>query len=57
MNKITQLLTILSFFPVLCMAQTATENYVKTVTMLDEEGTDSIQAVQYYNGLGYPTLS
>lgn len=57
MNKITRLLTILSFFPVLCMAQTATENYVKTVTMLDEEGTDSIQAVQYYNGLGYPTLS
>lgn len=57
MNKITQLLTILSFFPVLCMAQTATENYVKTVTMLDEERTDSIQAVQYYNGLGYPTLS
>ena len=57
MNKIKQLLTFLSLVPVLCMAQTSTENYVKTVTMLDASGSDSISAVQYYNGLGYPTVS
>ncbi len=38
-------------------AQTATQNYVKTETMLDTEGRESLKAVQYYNGLGYPTLS
>lgn len=44
---------------VLCPArsQDTSQNYVKTVTMLDADGTDSLQAVQYYNGLGYPTLS
>ena len=57
MNKIKQLLTILSFAPALCMAQTSTENYVQTMTMLDASGNDSISAVQYYNGLGYPTVS
>ena len=41
----------------LARAQTTSQNYVKTVTMLDAYRTDSIQAVQYYNGLGYPTLS
>ena len=25
--------------------------------MLDAGGTDSLQAVQYYNGLGWPTVS
>ena len=57
MNKIKQLLMALSFVPNLCVAQTTTENYVKTVTMLDADGIDSIQSVRYYNGLGYPTLS
>ena len=44
---------------VLCPArsQDTSRNYAKTVTMLDADGTDSLQAVQYYNGLGYPTLS
>lgn len=56
MNKIKQLLAVLSFVPTLCVAQT-TENYVKTETMLDTTGTTSIKSVQYYNGLGYPTLS
>ena len=51
------MLTVLSFIPALCMAQTVSRNYVKTVTMLDAGGTDSIQAVQYYNGLGWPTVS
>ena len=39
------------------MAQTSTENYVLTTTMLKEDGQSSIQAVQYFNGLGYPTVS
>ena len=57
MNNIKHLLAVLLFVPALCPAQTATQNYVKTVTMLDAAGTESLQAVQYYNGLGYPTLS
>ena len=57
MNNIKLLLALLLFVPALCPAQTATQNYVKTVTMLDAAGTESLQAVQYYNGLGYPTLS
>ena len=38
-------------------AQDISQNYVRTATMLNAEGTDSLQSVQYYNGLGYPTLS
>lgn len=38
-------------------AQDTSQNYVRTATMLNAERTDSVQAVQYYNGLGYPTLS
>ena len=57
MNKIKHLLTVLSFVPALCVAQTATENYVMTETMLDSTASTSIKSVQYYNGLGYPTLS
>lgn len=38
-------------------AQDASQNYVRTATMLNAGRTDSLQAVQYYNGLGYPTLS
>ena len=43
--------------PCPAQAQNTSRNYVRTVTMLDAGGTDSLQAVQYYNGLGYPTLS
>lgn len=57
MNKTIQLLLFLSLVPALCMAQTTTENYVKTEAMLDTAGTSSVKSVQYYNGLGYPTLS
>ena len=51
------LLTVLLFIPALCMAQEMSRNYVKTVTMLDANWTDSIQSVQYFNGLGWPTVS
>ena len=57
MNKIKQLMAILSFVPAMCAAQTTTENYVKTMTMLDANEKNSIKSVQYYNGLGYPTVS
>ena len=50
-------LAVLTLLPCLAQAQDTSRNYVKTVTMLDAGGTDSLQAVQYYNGLGWPTLS
>ena len=61
MNKIhvtiVAALMVLMLPPCLAHAQDTSRNYVKTVTMLDAEGTDSLQAVQYYNGLGRPTVS
>ncbi len=51
------LIAMLTMLPCSVLAQTPSQNYVRTVTMLDAYGTDSIQAVQYYNGLGYPMLS
>ena len=50
----------LLIFPMLGIAslsvgQSLTENYVKTSTMLDSNGTDSVVSVQYYDGLGRPT--
>ena len=50
-------LTVMFALPPFARAQDTSQNYVKTVTMLDAAGTESLQAVQYYNGLGYPTLS
>ena len=50
-------LAAVTLLPCLAQAQDTSRNYVKTVTMLDAGGTDSLQAVQYYNGLGWPTLS
>ena len=52
---ITAMLAVL--LPCLAHAQDTSRNFVRTVTMLDAGGTDSLQAVQYYNGLGWPTLS
>ena len=61
MNKIqvtiVAALAVLMLPPCLALAQDRSRNYVKTVTMLDAGGTDSLQAVQYYNGLGWPTVS
>ena len=48
---------VLMLSPCLVQAQDTSRNYVMTVTMLDAGGTDSLQAVQYYNGLGDPTVS
>ena len=61
MNKIhvtiMAVVAVLMLSPCLVQAQDTSRNYVKTVTMLDAGGTDSLQAVQYYNGLGWPTVS
>ena len=59
-NKIYVAIMAMTAFtlpPCLAQAQDTSRNYVRTVTMLDAGGTDSLQAVQYCNGLGWPTLS
>ncbi|WP_233428952.1 DUF6443 domain-containing protein, partial [Xylanibacter ruminicola] len=38
------------------MAQSTDQNYVKTETVLNSSGS-TVKSVQYYNGLGYPTVS
>ena len=58
--KIKRLLVVsLMFVPCYCLPQTSSRNYVKTVTMFKAGGSDSdsAQAVQYYDGLGYPVAS
>ena len=58
LNKILlAALAVLTLPPCHARAQDTSRNYVRTVTMLDAGGTDSVQAVQYYNGLGWPTAS
>ena len=59
MNKIH--ITITAMLAMLlspAFAQTTSQNYVQTVTMLDSTDlTKNIKSVQYYNGLGFPTAS
>ena len=50
-------MAVLAMLPFPARAQDTSRNYVRSVTMLDAGGTDSLQAVQYYNGLGWPTVS
>ena len=57
MRYIIPIMSLLIFLPSVSMAQSTTENYVMTETMLDATGETSVKAVQYYNGLGFPTLS
>ena len=56
MNKTIHILFISLLLSATCLAQTTTENYVKSETMLDAGGTVSMTSVQYYDGLGYPTV-
>ena len=58
-NRLPVLLSalLLPMLPMLALAQSSDQNYIKTQTMLDANGTRSVQAVQYFNGLGYPTVS
>ena len=57
MSHIIPIMSLLIFLPSVSMAQSATENYMMTETMLDATGSASVKTVQYYNGLGFPTLS
>ena len=57
MNRIRQILAVLLFVPAMMLAQSSTENYVKAETMLNAHGNNAMVSVQYYNGLGYPTVS
>ena len=57
MKKIIYILSLLASLPVVGLAQTTTENFVMTETMLGAaSNSSSLKAVQYYNGLGYPTV-
>ena len=38
-------------------SQSTDQNYLMETTMLDANSTNVIRSVQYYNGLGYPTVS
>ena len=49
-NKIyVTIMAVLTLPPCPAQAQDTSRNYVRTVTMLNAGGTDSVQAVQYYN--------
>ena len=50
-------LVALTALPCPARAQDTSRNFVKSVTMLDAQGTDSLEAVQYCDGLGHPTVA
>lgn len=50
------LLTMMAEFCPLLHAQTISQNYKMTETMLNSSGNNSTKSVQYYDGLGRPTL-
>ena len=54
---VTAVLVALTALPCPARAQDTSRNFVKSVTMLDADGTDSLEAVQYYDGLGRPTVA
>jgi len=55
--KICAFMTILMFAEMESFAQSSTENYILSETMLSNNGDNrSIKSVQYYDGLGRPTL-
>lgn len=56
-NRATALLSLLALSSLSAFSQSTDRNYVKETLALDASGSNSIQSVQYYNGLGYPTVS
>src|SRR5574344_123346 len=56
-NRATALLSLLALSALSVLSQSTDQNYVKETLALDESGSNSIRSVQYYNGLGYPTVS
>ncbi|MEL6811879.1 MAG: DUF6443 domain-containing protein, partial [Bacteroidota bacterium] len=63
MKKFIYIITALLVFPLMGIAQTTTENYIKTTTYQVETTTgtvandDKIEAITYYDGLGRPVQS
>ena len=50
-------LAALTLLPCPARAQDTSRNFVRSVTMLNASGTDSLEAVQYCDGLGRPTVA
>ena len=57
MRKKANILSALLFIAAQAAAQTSSQNYVKSETMLDSLGQRRQTTVQYYDGLGRPTQS
>lgn len=51
-----RLLAMITAFPFLLHAQTESHNYIVSETMLNGTGSNSTRSIQYYDGLGRPTL-
>lgn len=47
---------IMLVMPIKCKAQSEDHNYVVSETMLNEDGSRSIKSIQYYDGLGRPSI-
>ncbi len=56
MKRYSYALLIILSHCTMAWGQSSEHNYVKTVTYLNNRGTDSIVSVQYYDGLGRPDL-
>lgn len=54
--KKTSLLLLCWLLCQLAGAQQSNENYIRTRTMLDASGSKYIESVQYFDGLGRPTV-
>lgn len=54
MRKINLLLISMFAYSAVTMAQVSTENYVRTRTMLKEDGNSCLDNIRYYDGLGRP---
>ena len=58
MKRFFYILSLLVSLPVVGLAQTDSVSFVKTETMLKaNDTTTTLKVVQYYNGLGYPTVA
>ena len=58
MKKIVYILSLFALLPGMGHAQTSTENYVKTETMLSASSSgSSLKSIQYFDGLGNPTVA
>lgn len=56
-NKTIILLSAFAFVTLPTFSQSKNKNYIMEKVALDANGTNYQKSVQYYNGLGYPTVS